>query len=1046
MSLPELCIRRPVMTTLLMAAILLFGVMGYRLLPVSDLPNVDYPTIQVNAALPGASPETMASSVATPLERQFSTIAGLDSMTSSSYQGVTTITLQFNLSRNIDAAAQDVQASITQAQRLLPQNMPTPPSFQKVNPAEQAVLYMAVYSETLPLSTVDEYAETFMANRISMVSGVAQVSVYGAQKYAVRVQFDPDALAGRGLGIDEAVQAVQQANVNLPTGTLDGSKRAFTVQATGQLEDAAAFRPMIIAYRNGAPVYLNEVANVIDGVQNDKAANWYDGVRGMVLAIQRQPGTNTVEVVDSIQKLLPQLRREIPAAIQLQTLYDRSQGIRASVNDVKFTLWLTVCLVVLVIFLFLRNVSATIIPSLALPMSIVGTFAVMYLLGYTVDNLSLMALVLSVGFVVDDAIVMLENIVRHMEHGESVLEAARNGSREIGFTIISMTLSLAAVFIPVLFMGGIVGRLLHEFSVTIMAAVLVSGFVSLTLTPMLSSRFLRAHQQHGRLFRATERGFDALLRGYDWTLRGALRHRFATLMVSVLILGATVYIYLLMPKGFLPSEDSGEIIGFTLAQQGISFDSMKQHTVALLGILRQDPNVDNVMAFAGTGGALGGLNSGFFFAHLKDHPERRSSTDQVIAELRPNLARVPGLLAFMQNPPPIRIGGQLTKSLYQFTLQAVDTKELYPNAAILEAAMAKMPGLVGVNSDMQIANPQVNVEIDRDQASALGVSAYQVENALALAYGSTQVSTIYTPSDEYWVIAELRPQDQADPEALWRLFVRSSTGKLMPLSAVAKFTQNLGPLTVNHFGQLPSVTISFDLKPGVSLGSAVTDVENLARSLLPPTISSSFQGAAQQFETSFRGLGVLLIATVLIIYIVLGILYESFIHPITILSGLPSAAFGALLTLRLFHLELDLYGFVGIIMLIGIVKKNAIMMIDFALAAERNEGKTTAEAIYQGCLIRFRPIMMTTMAALMGTLPIAIGFGAGAESRRPLGMCVVGGLVFSQFITLYITPVYYTYLGSLSKWLGRKRRPGRRELTTEEPAVEVPEPVEAGRP
>ena len=1046
MSLPELCIRRPVMTTLVMAAILLFGVMGYRLLPVSDLPNIDYPTIQVSASLPGASPETMASSVATPLERQFSTIAGLDSMTSSSYQGVTNITLQFNLSRNIDAAAQDVQSSITQAQGLLPQGMPSPPSFQKVNPAEQAVLYVAAYSDTLPLSTVNEYAQTFMANRISMVSGVAQVSVYGAQKYAVRVQFDPDALAVRGIGIDDAVTAVQQANVNLPTGTLDGSKRAFTVQATGQLEDAAAYRPLIIAYRNGAPVYLNQVANVIDSVQNDKAANWYDASRGMVLAIQRQPGTNTVEVVNSIQKLLPQLRREIPAAIQLQTLYDRSVGIRASVSDVKFTLWLTICLVVLVIFLFLRNVSATIIPSLALPMSIVGTFAVMYLLGYTVDNLSLMALVLSVGFVVDDAIVMLENIVRHMEQGESVLEAAQNGSREIGFTIISMTLSLAAVFIPVLFMGGIVGRLLHEFSVTIMAAVLVSGFVSLTLTPMLSSRFLRAHQEHGRLFRATERGFDALLRGYDWTLSGVLRHRFATLVVSLLLLAATGYLYVLMPKGFLPSEDSGEVIGFTLAQQGISFESMKEHTLALLGILRKDPNTDNVMAFAGSGGPLGGLNSGFFFMHLKDHPERRLSTDQVIAELRPKLTQVPGLLAFMQNPPPIRIGGQLTKSLYQFTLQAVDTKELYTDAAQLTAAMAKLPGLVGVNDDMQVANPQINVDIDRDKASALGVSAYQVENALALAYGSTQVSTIYTPSDEYWVIAELEPQYQGDPDALSQLYVRSSTGKLVPLNAVARFVQNLGPLGVNHFGQLPSVTISFDLKPGVSLGTAVTDVENLARHMLPPTISASFQGTAQQFETSFQGLGILLLATVLIIYIVLGILYESFVHPITILSGLPSAAFGALLTLYLFHLELDLYGFVGIIMLIGIVKKNAIMMIDFALAAERNEGKSTAEAIYQGCLIRFRPIMMTTMAALMGTLPIAIGFGAGAESRRPLGLAVVGGLLFSQFITLYITPVYYTYLDGLSKWLSRRRRPRGRQITGEQPRLELPEPVEAARP
>ncbi|HUI44026.1 MAG TPA: efflux RND transporter permease subunit [Terriglobia bacterium] len=1078
MSLPELCIRRPVMTTLFMAAILLFGIMGYRALPVSDLPNVDYPTIQVSAALPGASPETMASAVATPLERQFSTIAGMDSMTSSSYQGVSNITLQFNLSRSIDAAAQDVQASITQAQRLLPPGMPSPPSFQKVNPADQPVLYMAVYSTTLPLSTVDEYAETFMANRISMVSGVAQVSVYGAQKYAVRIQLNPKALASEGIGIDQAVAAVQQANVNLPTGTLDGSKRSFTVQANGQLEDAAAYQPLIVAYRNGAPVYLNQVANIIDSVQNNKAANWYDGNRGMVLAIQRQPGTNTVEVVDNIRALLPQLRLEIPASIHLETLYDRSVGIRASVSDVKFTLWLTIGLVVMVIFLFLRNISATIIPSLALPMSIVGTFAVMYMLGYTVDNLSLMALVLSVGFVVDDAIVMLENIVRHMEHGEGVLEAARHGSREIGFTIMSMTLSLTSVFIPVLFMGGIVGRLLHEFSVTIMAAVLVSGFVSLTLTPMLSSRFLRNPRtaRHGALYRFSERGFKGLLRGYDWSLRGALRHRFLTMLASFAVLGATVYMYEVVPKGFLPSEDSGEVIGFTLAQQGISFKSMQQHTVVLLGLLRQDPNVDNVMAFAGSGGPLGGLNSGFFFAHLKDGPARmlapppqregilkapgamavynlinlmaprHMSTDDVINELRPKLGQVTGMVAFMQNPPPIRIGGQLSKSLYQYTVQGVNTQELYRTAAQLEAAMNKLPGLVGVNSDMQIANPQVNVEINRDKASALGVTAYQVENALALAYGSTQVSTIYTPSNEYWVIAELQPDYQADPAALPLLYIQSSNGRLVPLNAVADFVQNLGPLSVNHFGQLPAVTISFDLQPGVSLGAAVSEVNNAARRILPATLSGAFQGAAQQFESSSTGLGILLLATVLVIYIVLGILYESFIHPLTILSGLPSAAFGALLTLKLFNMELDLYGFVGIIMLIGIVKKNAIMMIDFALAAERNEGKSTAAAIYEGALIRFRPIMMTTMAALMGTLPIAIGFGAGAESRRPLGLCVVGGLVFSQLITLYITPVYYTYLDGFQRWLGRTfGRRGKTEGKDEEEGIPLPEPVEAGR-
>jgi HAE1 family hydrophobic/amphiphilic exporter-1 len=1048
MNITELFIRRPIMTTLVMFAILLFGVMGYRLLPVSDLPNVDYPTIQVQASLPGASPETMASSVATPLERQFSTIAGLDSMTSMNTLGGTQITLQFDLSRNIDAAAQDVQSMITQAEGLLPPGMPTPPSFRKVNPADQPVLYMAVYSEELPLSTVSEYADTTMAQRISMVSGVSQVAVYGMQKYAVRVQFDPQALATRGIGIDEATQAVQNANVNLPTGTLDGAHKAFVVQANGQLEDAAAFRPVIIAYRNGSPVRLDEVANVIDSVQNNKAASWYDGERAMVLAIQKQPGTNTVEVVDSVRKLLPAFRLEMPPSIHLDTLYDRSESIRESVDDVKFTLYLTIALVVMVIFLFLRNASATIIPSLALPMSIVGTFAVMYLLGYTIDNLSLMALVLSVGFVVDDAIVMLENIVRHMEHGEGVMQAALAGSREIGFTILSMTISLACVFIPVLFMGGIVGRLLHEFSVTIMAAVLVSGLVSLTLTPMLCSRFLRPPQsiRHGALYRASERGFEALLHGYERSLKAVLRHRLATFLVSLVILGVTVYLFLLIPKGFLPVEDSGEIIGFTEAQEGISFESMKRHTVALLSILRQDPNVANVMAFAGAGGPGGGGNSGFFFAHLKNHPERRLTTDQVIDELRPKLLQVPGIMAFMQNPPPINIGGHLTRSVYQFTLQGPDTHELYKDAALLTQKMAKLSGLDDVNNDMEIANPQVNVEINRDKATALGISAYQIENALATAYGSRQISTIYTPTNEYWVIAELEPPYQADPEALSRLYVRSSRGQLVPLNAVADITQTLGPLVVNHSGQLPSVTISFNLKNGVSLGQVVGEVEDLARHTLPATISASFQGAAQQFESSLTGLGVLLLVTILVIYIVLGILYESFIHPVTILSGLPSAGLGALVTLMLFHYELNLYGFVGIIMLIGIVKKNAIMVIDFALDAERIEGKSTLDAIYQGSLIRFRPIMMTTMSALMGTLPIAIGWGAGAESRRPLGLCVVGGLLFSQLITLYITPVYYTYLDAAAKWTARKfggRKP--REETGLPAERALPEPVEASR-
>jgi HAE1 family hydrophobic/amphiphilic exporter-1 len=1030
-SISALFIRRPIMTTLAMLAFLLFGVMGYLQLPQSDLPNVDFPTILVAASVPGASPETMASAVATPLERQFSTIAGLDSMTSTNALGNTQITLQFNLSRNIDAAAQDVQAAISRAAKQLPPDMPSPPSYQKVNPADQPVLYLSLSSATLPLSAVDEYAETLLAERISMVSGVAQVSVFGSQKYAVRVQLDPKSLASRGIGIDEVVGAVQKQNVNLPTGILWGPQQAVTIQASGQLTEAKAYRPLIVAYRGGAPVRLEQIGRVIDSVENDKIASWYNDTPAIVLAIQRQPGTNTIQVVDSIKKLLQTLEASIPPSVSIALLYDRSVSIRESVQDVKFTLILAICLVVLVIFLFLRNLSATIIPSLALPIAIVGTFAAMDLLGYSLDNLSLLALILSVGFVVDDAIVMLENIVRHMEHGEPPLEAALSGSREIGFTIVSMTLSLVVVFVPILFLGGIMGRLLHEFAVTISMAILISGFVSLTLTPMLCSRFLRPPEtlSHGPLYRAAERVFNGMQKVYQWSLQGVLKHPLTTLLLSGVILIFTLYLFFFIPKGFLPSEDTGQIFAFTEAAQGISYESMVQHQKSVAAVIRQEPSVDSFMSAVGASGISVASNTGRLFLRLKDRKVRKLNVDQIIQGLRPRLAAIPGIQVFMQNLPPIRIGGVLTKSQYQFTLQSPEPNELYRYAPLLEERLRKIAGLQDVTSDLEIKSPQVNVEIDRDKASALGVTAQQVEDTLSSAYSSLQVSTIYTPNNEYQVIVELEPRYQQDPSALALLYIRSAGGTLVPLNAVARLTTGAGPLTVNHLGQLPAVTLSFNLRPGISLGTAVAAVEKEARMLLPPTISTSFQGAAQAFQESLRGLGILLLMAILVIYIVLGILYESFIHPLTILSGLPSAAFGALLTLLLFGMDLNIYAFVGVILLVGLVKKNAIMMIDFALEAERKEGKKPAEAIYQGCLIRFRPIMMTSLSALLGTLPIAIGFGAGAESRRPMGLAVVGGLLFSQIITLYITPVVYIYLDRIQEKISQKfsllRSPGK---------------------
>ncbi len=1012
-----------------MVGIALFGIVSYQALPVSDLPSVDFPTLTVSASLPGADPATMASAVATPLERQFTGIAGLDSMNSTNSLGSTNITLQFDLSRQIDGATVDVQTAISEAMPLLPAGMPNPPSFRKVNPADMPIMMLSLTSPTLPMWELQEYAETTVGQRISMITGVAQLQVFGAQKYAVHVQVDPNKMAARQVGINEVAAAIQNWNVNLPTGTLFGPHQAYNVQSNGQLMNAAAYRPLVVSWKNGAPVRLEQLATVIDSVEDERTAAWTyeagkEGKRAINLMVMRQPGSNTIEVNDSIKRLLPFFRSQLPPSVELNIRSDRSRNIREAFEDIKFTMLLTMGLVILVIFLFLRNASATVIPSMALPFSIVGTFSVMYLCNYSLNNLSMMALILSVGFVVDDAIVMLENIVRHIEMGETPLEAALKGSREIGFTIISMTISLAAVFIPVLFMSGIMGRLFKEFAVTICAAILISGVVSITLTPMLCSRFLRSHkdEKRGVFYRVTEGFFQKTLNSYGWSLRWVLRHRPVMGVVFLVVLGATAYLYVKIPKGFIPDPDNDQLMVSTEAAQGTSYKEMSLQQQKIAEIMRRDPNVDSFMSSTG-GNYGGGANSGRMFIQLKPRRMRALTAAEVLEKLRPKLAGLPGIRAFITLPPAIRMGGRGSKSGYEFTIQGPDTKELYRQAQRLEPEVAKLPSVQDVTSDLQLKTPRINIQIDRDKAAALQLNAQQIESALYSGYGPSWVSTIYAPTNQFKVLLELEPKFQTHSDMVSMLYLKSGDGRLVPLDAITKQKQDAGPQSINHAGQLPAVGISFNLKPGVALGDAVEEIGELAARTLPPNLTVTFQGTAKAFQSSLKNMGLLLTVALMVVYIVLGVLYESYVHPLTILSGLPSAGFGALLTLMIFKVDLSIYAFVGLMMLIGIVKKNAIMQIDFALEAERKHGKTPAEAIYEGCLTRFRPIMMTTMASLLGALPMSLGYGAGGEARRPLGLAVAGGLIFSQLITLYLTPVVYTYMAALQEsWKSRKQR------------------------